>query len=139
MTYGTKDIAGEASFRVPFGLQMVPAFCIGIGILFFPYSPRWLALVGRDEDALHNLARLQSLPITDSRVQTEYRGIISEVRFQQLAIEKAHPGKSGISLEILRWMDLFKRKSWRRTAIGMGVAFFQQFSGINVCCPHSNA
>ena len=85
-------------------------------------------MVHRDEEALKSLARLRYLPATDDRVQTEYRGIIAEVRFQELAIERAHPGKSGVTLEVLRWLDLFKKKSWRRTAIGMGVAFFQQVS-----------
>lgn len=131
ITYGTRYISGEASFRLPFGLQMVSAAIIGIGIHIFPYSPRWLALVGRDDDALESLAKLRRLPNTDERVQTEYRGIIAEVQFQQLVLEKAHPGKSGLKLEVLTWLDLFKKKSWRRTAVGMGVAFFQQFSGIN--------
>ena len=41
-------------------------------------------------------------------------------------LEKYHPGKSGLKLEILTWLDLFKKKTWRRTAVGMRVAFFQQ-------------
>ena len=131
ITYATKLIDGEASFRLPFGLQMVSAVIIGAGIHFFPYSPRWLALVGRDEDSLASLAKLRRLPSTDERLQTEYRGIIAEVQFQRLVLEKTHPGKSGFKLEVLTWLDLFKRKCWRRTAVGMGVAFFQQFSGIN--------
>ena len=110
---------------------MVSAFVIGAGIHFFPYSPRWLALVGRDDDSLASLAKLRRLPTTDERVQTEYRGILAEVQFQNLVLEKTHPGKSGFTLEVLTWLDLFKKKSWRRTAVGMGVAFFQQFSGIN--------
>ena len=71
---------------------MVSAFVIGIGIHFFPYSPRWLALVGRDEDALASLAKLRRLPTTDERVQIEYRGILAEVQFQRLVLEKTHPG-----------------------------------------------
>lgn len=43
-TYGTRHIDGETSFRVPFGLQMVSSALLGLGILAFPYSPRWLAL-----------------------------------------------------------------------------------------------
>ena len=149
ITYGTQFLSGEISFRLPFGLQMVSgelysytsvwrilltktvAAIIGIGIHFFPFSPRWLALVGREEDTLASLAKLRRLPPTDDRVQTEYRGILAEVEFQKLVLERAHPGKSGLKLEVLSWLDLFKKKSWRRTAVGMGVAFFQQFSGIN--------
>ena len=33
-----------------------------------------------------------------------------------------------MKLEVATWLDLFKKKSWRRTAVGTGVAFFQQVS-----------
>lgn len=129
ISYGTQYIDGEASFRVAFGLQMVSAVCIGLGIHIFPYSPRWLALVGRNEDALTSLAKLRQLPTDDERVITEWRGILAEIEFKNVMLEKAHPGQSGFKLEFLTWMDLFKSKIWRRTAVGVGVAFFQQFSG----------
>ena len=131
LTYGTRYIDGEGAFRVPFGLQMVCATLLGTCIHFFPYSPRWLSLVGRDDDALQSLGRLRRLPTSDDRVQTEWRGIMAEVEFQKVLEERTHPGKKGIMLEILQWTDLFKKKVWRRTAVGMGVAFFQQFSGIS--------
>ncbi|GAB1744463.1 hypothetical protein NU219Hw_g1738t1 [Hortaea werneckii] len=74
IAYGCQYIDSEASFRVPFGLQMVSAAIIGTMIHFFPYSPRWLVLVERDEDALESLAKLRRLPATDSRVVTEWPG-----------------------------------------------------------------
>ncbi|KAK7541299.1 general substrate transporter [Phyllosticta citricarpa] len=131
MTYGTQYLDGEASFRLPFGLQMVCAIFLGVGIHFFPYSPRWLGLVGREEDCMESLCKLRRLPRTDHRVQTEYQAIMAEVEFQAIMLEKRHPGARGFKLEFLTWTDLFKKRTWRRTAVGMGVAFFQQFSGIN--------
>lgn len=131
ISYGTQFISGEASFRIPFGLQMVSAVSLGIGIHFFPYSPRWLALVSRKDDSLASLAKLRRLPRTDNRVLTEWHGILAEAEVQKLFLEKAHPGLSGLRREFATWMDLFKRKAWRRTAVGIGVAFFQQFSGVN--------
>ncbi|KAK7513312.1 general substrate transporter [Phyllosticta citriasiana] len=126
MTYGThpRYLAGEASFRLPFGLQMVCAVFLGVGIHFFPYSPRWLGLVGREEDCIESLCKLRRLPRTD-------HPIMVEVEFQARMLEKRHPGARGFKLELLTWTDLFKKRTWRRTAVGMGVAFFQQFSGIN--------
>lgn len=127
--YGTQYVSSEASFRIPFGLQMVSAAVIGFGIHMFPYSPRWLAHVGRDEEALQSLAKLRKLPTLDPRVMTEWRGILAEVDFQQVMLERTHPGKSGFRLEVATWLDLFKKKAWRRTSVGLGIAFFQQFSG----------
>ncbi|KAH1432772.1 hypothetical protein KXX32_002033 [Aspergillus fumigatus] len=112
ITYGTRHMATEACFRLPFGLQMVTATILGAGIHFFPYSPRWLALVNRQDDCMSSLCKLRGLTSSDERVQLEYQQIIAEINFQ-------------------RAMDLFTRKLWKRTAVGVGVAFFQQFSGIN--------
>ncbi|KAG9532581.1 hexose carrier protein, partial [Aureobasidium melanogenum] len=131
ITYGTKELSGEIAYRLPLGLQMVCATLLGVCIHFFPYSPRWLASVGRNEEALSSLCKLRRLPDTDARVRTEYEGILAEVEFETAMQEKRHPGVHGIKLELLSWADLFTKKVWRRTAVGMGVAFFQQFSGIN--------
>lgn len=122
---------GDGSFRLPLGLQMVSATILGVGINFFPYSPRWLALAGRQEECLDSLAKLRRLPRDDNRVQSEYRGILAEVEFQRVMQERLHPGASGVKLEVLGWLDLFRKKLWRRVAVGVGVCFFQQFSGIN--------
>lgn len=133
ITYGTRHLPGEECFRVPFGLQMVSATLLGIGIHFFPFSPRWLALVNRPDDALSALCRLRRLPPTDERIQAEHRGILTEVAIQNKIQEKKHPGIAPGSLksEVYGWLDLLKKKMWRRTVVGVGVAVFQQFSGIN--------
>ncbi|KAJ5475338.1 hypothetical protein N7539_008404 [Penicillium diatomitis] len=131
ITYGTQYITNEASFRLPFALQMVSSTLLGIGIHFFPSSPRWLALVNRCDECLASLGKLRKLPSADERVQAEYKGIITEVEFQRLIREKTHSGVTGIQLEIHSWLDRFRRRNWHRTAVGCGVLFFQQFSGIN--------
>lgn len=131
ITYGTKEIASEVSFRLPLGLQMVCATILGIGIQFFPYSPRWLTLVNRNDECLMSLCKLRGLPPSDARVQKEYKGIVAEIEFNKMVLAKKHPGAGSFKLEVLSWLDLFDRKMLRRTAVGCGVCFFQQFSGIN--------
>lgn len=131
ISFATKFMAGEASFRLPFGLQMVTATALGAGIHFFPYSPRWLALVNRLDECRSSLSKLRGLPGTDERIEEEHRGIVSEIQFQKLVMQKRHPGATGIELEIHSWLDLFGSRMWKRTAVGCGVGFFQQFSGIN--------
>ncbi|RFU33213.1 hypothetical protein B7463_g3126, partial [Scytalidium lignicola] len=131
ITFGTRHLSGEAAFRLPFGLQMVCATILGFGIHFFPYSPRWLSLVGRNEECLQSLCRLRALPADDRRVQAEYRAVMAEVEFQKTLTEQTHPGLKGLKLEAAMWGDLLKRKMWHRSAVGCGAAFFQQFSGIN--------
>lgn len=61
----------------------------------------------------------------------EWTGILAEVEFQHIIQERNHLGKKGLALEVATWLDLLKKRSWKRTAVGCGAAFFQQFSGIN--------
>ncbi|KAJ0370004.1 hypothetical protein COL154_001810 [Colletotrichum chrysophilum] len=131
ITYACKDIAGEASWRVPFALQLPSAMILGAMIQLFPYSPRWLAMQDRHEDCLSSLCKLRKLPASDERVQAEYQGILAEAKFQAVMLERRHPGVRGFKLEVVQWLDLFTIKSWRRTIVGAGVSFFQQFQGVN--------
>ncbi|KAL1866184.1 hypothetical protein Daus18300_006848 [Diaporthe australafricana] len=132
ITYGTREIASDWSFRLPFILQMVPALVVGIGIQFFPCSPRWLAMRHRDEDSLQSLERLRRLPRTDGRVQQEWKGILREVELQELVLHREHGAHTNfVVLEFKQWGDLFKPKYLRRTTVALAIPFFQQFSGIN--------
>jgi sugar porter (SP) family MFS transporter len=131
ITYGTRLMAGEVAFRLSLGLQIICATLLGAGIHLFPYSPRWLTLVGRNEECLASLSKLRGLPSTDPRMQKEFKGIVAEVKFNKMVLADRHPGASAFKLEVLSWLDLFDRKMWRRTVVGCGVCFFQQSSGIN--------
>ncbi|KAH6957317.1 general substrate transporter [Fusarium avenaceum] len=116
ITYGCRDISNHWAFRLPFLLQMAPALMVGIGIQFFPFSPRWLAMHRRNEDALHSLEKLRRLPGTDARVQAEWKGIVREVEAQQMLLDREHDTtKNPIALEFQQWGDLFKPKYIRCT------------------------
>ena len=131
ITYGTRAIEGDWAFRLPFILQMLPALMVGCGIHFFPYSPRWLAMRGRDEDSLQSLARLRRVPVHDDIVQAEWKGILTEVRFQQEMLSRDHGDARGLKAELLQWIDLFRPKYLKRTLVALGIPLAQQFSGIN--------
>jgi len=143
ITYGTQYIPSQWAWRLPFLLQIIPGVVLGVGILFLPFSPRWLASKGRDKEALSNLAKLRSLPETDQRVQLEYFDILAEVALHQEISAERHPhlqdGSKGsrLKLEISAWGDCFKSGCWRRTHVGIGIMFFQQFVGINALIYYS--
>lgn len=143
ITYGTQYMSGEWSWRLPFLIQIFPAIVLGIGIIFLPFSPRWLCSKDRDEEALHALAKLRQLPTTDRRVQLEWFDIRAEVALHHEISAERHPHLqkrtvgNRIKLEIASWTDLFRRGCWRRTFVGAGLNFFQQFVGINALIYYS--
>lgn len=61
-----------AAWRIPLALQLVPAIILGIGILFMPFSPRWLINVGREDEALTVLSNSRRLPRESELVQIEF-------------------------------------------------------------------
>ena len=132
VTYGTRYMAGEWSWRLPFLLQMVPGFVLVAGVIILPFSPRWLASKGRKEEALNSLAKLRNLPASDRRIRQEYLDILSEVAFHQRMNAEKHPKlqsgskKDAFLLELASWADCFKKGCWRRTHVGVMLAFFQQ-------------
>ncbi|KAF2641570.1 arabinose-proton symporter [Massarina eburnea CBS 473.64] len=142
-TYGTRYMSSEWAWRLPFLIQMIPGLILGVGIIFLPYSPRWLSSKGRDAEALEVLSRLRRLPTTDSRVHQEWCEIRAEVAFKQEISRERHPDLQGNTrsnrwkLELVAWTDCFKKGCWRRTMVGCGIMFFQQFVGINALIYYS--
>ncbi|RSL59933.1 hypothetical protein CEP54_007056 [Fusarium duplospermum] len=144
ITYGTRYISCHWSWQLPFLIQILPGLVLGFGAVFLPYSPRWLASKDREDEALANLAKLRALPATDPRVQREWMEIIAEARFQTGILKERHPRlteRTEISgrmrLEFVSWTDCLKPGCWRRTLVGAGIMFFQQFVGINALIYYS--
>ena len=143
ITYGTRYMAGEWAWRLPFLLQLIPGLILGTGILFLPFSPRWLVSKGQDAEALAALGKLRQIPTTDDRVQQEWLDVRAEIAFHKETSALRHPRlqvpskMNRIKLEVASWMDCFRRGCWRRTHIGIGIMLFQQYVGINALIYYS--
>lgn len=108
-----------ASFRTAWGIQFVPAFLLLIGAPFLPRSPRWLAKVGREEQAIDVLVRIQAGGNRDDPlVVAEWEEIAATLRAERESL----PG----------WRRFIKNGMWRRTFAGASVQAWQQLSGANV-------
>ncbi|KAM0237790.1 hypothetical protein ACHAP5_008960 [Fusarium lateritium] len=146
ITYATKDMDSHWSWQLPFLIQIFPGLFLGFGAIFLPFSPRWLASKGREQEALDNLVKIRQVPETDARVKHEWIEILAEARFQKVVFAGRHPvltapgNKSitnSIKLEIISWTDCFKAGCRRRVLVGAGLMFFQQFIGINALIYYS--
>jgi len=122
--YGCSYIPGTASFRTAWGTQFVPCFFLIIGLPFLPRSPRWLAKVGRDAEAIQTLANIQAGGNTqDPRVIAEWEEITTVMRAELEA------GKG--------WRKFVRNGMWKRTMAGMTVQAWQV--SLSRFCPRNCA
>ncbi|MQA88200.1 MAG: sugar porter family MFS transporter [Streptosporangiales bacterium] len=106
-------LAPFGAWRWMFGLAAVPAILLVIGAYIQPESPRWLVKKGREAEAREVLSR--------SRDATELEAELAEIR-QVVAAERSQ----------IRIGELFGDVRLRRILlVGVGLAVFQQISGIN--------
>ncbi|KAI9323702.1 general substrate transporter [Dichotomocladium elegans] len=121
--YGAQFIRGSnytAAFRIPWGVQAIPAAILFIGMFFFPHSPRWLADVGRMDDAIKVLADIHGNgDVNHPRVRQEIEEIEAVIQFDR---EQASH----------RYTDIFKRQYAYRSFLGIALQVWQQLTGMNI-------
>ncbi|KAK6825864.1 MFS glucose transporter mfs1 [Apiospora arundinis] len=122
----------QAAWRIPFAVQIIPALVLGIGMLFFPESPRYFLMRHQEDKALSALAQLRRCHPDTEWLRHEYLAIKAEVMFDESIDRDRHHGKGGVSLYLAQYAHLVSSwPSFKRLAIGCCIMFFQQFIGCN--------
>ena len=104
--------AGMEGWRWMLGLAVVPALVFGVGMFFLPETPRWLIRGGQHEVAHRVLIRIRELADVD-------------VEIEEIKASLAQQTESG------RWVDLLSQQVRPALIVGLGLAIFQQITGIN--------
>ena len=104
--------AAAEDWRWPLGLAFIPATILFIGMYFLPETPRWLVSKNREEEARQVLSR--------SRSEEEVDSEISEIR----EVEQEEEEQVGYGELFAPWVRPM-------IVVGIGLAVFQQFVGIN--------
>jgi sugar porter (SP) family MFS transporter len=103
---------GEDAWRWMFGLGAVPSVLFLSGVLWLPESPRWLMKAGKAADAEKILLRIGDASFAD---QTKND------------IQQSLSGSNDTSFK-----DVFGKAVRPAVIVGIALAVFQQFCGINV-------
>ncbi|CEL11116.1 Putative MFS sugar transporter [Aspergillus calidoustus] len=120
------------SWRLPLGLQIAPAVILGVGMIFFPDSPRWLLMKERDDEALSALSRLRRQARDSLPLQNEYLEIRASIMLENTFAREHFPNLSGVKLHAAQYLSFLTTWSrFKRLTIGCCVMFFQQFMGCN--------
>jgi len=106
-----RDIGPEA-WRWMFGLGTVPSFLFLIGVFFLPESPRFLLYKGREKESRKVLGRIGDQAFVDDSVEA-IRNTMDQEKTSHIS-------------------SIFTKALLPVMVIGIGLAVFQQFCGINV-------
>ena len=131
---GTGDGQTDLAWMLPSIIQGIPAAILAVGIWWLPFSPRWLAKKGRDEEALKVLSLLRKVPVEHELVQVEFKEIKAECLFEQRAFAKNFPHlaerekTSILTSEVAQYWNIIRTKdNFKRVATAWLVMFFQQW------------
>ncbi|KAJ1731677.1 hypothetical protein LPJ72_003813 [Coemansia sp. Benny D160-2] len=118
--YGCHFIKSNASWRIPIGIQIVPAAILFCSMMFMPFSPRWLIDHDRPDEAQKVLARLRAGgDMQDPEVVQELDDIKEAVRVER-------------ETAVRSYFELLRFPIRRRVALGVAIQALQQLTGINV-------
>jgi sugar porter (SP) family MFS transporter len=105
---------GQSAWRWMFGLTAAPSLLFFFGMFTVPESPRWLAKNGNPALAKKVLAR------------------IGGENYGAAAMTEINSTLAGEEIQHVRFADLLDPKMAKVLMLGVGLAVFQQWCGINV-------
>jgi sugar porter (SP) family MFS transporter len=101
----------SGNWRAMFGVVLIPAFILLIGMLFLPETPRWLIANNQEQRAREVLQKIRS---SSFEVEEDIRLIQEGVQYTQGS-----------------WLELFSKQYGLPTFIAVTIAIFNQLTGIN--------
>lgn len=118
---------------MPICLQLAPAVILFVGMIFMPFSPRWLVHHGREEEARKVLSSLRGLSEDHELVELEFLEIKAQSLFEkrtqaEMFPELREPTAWNIfKLQFVAIKKLFQTKAmFKRVVIASVTMFFQQ-------------
>lgn len=103
---------GVDAWRWMVGLGAVPSLLFVIGVLWLPESPRWLVKAGQDAKAAKILEKIGGSNYAASTIPSIKNSLSGDVK--------------------MSYASVFEKSVLPAVLVGIGLAIFQQFCGINV-------
>jgi len=114
LAYIVADVLNSADWRTMFAIAAVPGIILIIGVFIVPESSRWYVKVGRSKDARKSLEKV-----------TEPGDVDKELADVQAQVDaEAAEGEA-------TWGEVFSPRVRKALIVGVGLAIFQQITGIN--------
>ncbi len=104
---------GQTGWRWMFGVTAIPSLFFFAGMFAIPESPRWLAKNGKNREARAILSRIGGETYADRAITDIESTLVNEIKK-------------------VNFRDLLEARMVRILILGIGLAVFQQWCGINV-------
>ncbi|KAJ5490872.1 High-affinity fructose transporter ght6 [Penicillium diatomitis] len=119
INFGTEKKTSTASWRIPMGITYLWALILGIGMAFFPESPRYDYRHGKVDKAISTLSKIYGVPRNHRALHLEFDEI------KQKYEEEVKNGQAS-------WVQMFRAPTMaRRVVIGVVLQALQQLTGAN--------
>ncbi|KAJ5247592.1 hypothetical protein N7468_002575 [Penicillium chermesinum] len=119
INFGTEKNTDTSSWRIPLGITYLWALILGVGMLFFPESPRFDYRHNKVDAAMNNLAKIYGVPQNHRALQIEFEEIKEKYEEE---VRNGNP----------TWMQFFKAPTMpRRVVVGVALQALQQLTGAN--------
>ena len=113
-------LTGEGRWRAMFAIAVIPGVLLIIGFMIVPESARWLLKVGRRDEARAALVKLDP-DVADQQLEDVEADLKREAEEGQAT-----------------WAEVFSKGLRKPLSIGIGLAVFQQVTGINAIIYYAN-
>ncbi|KAK2745863.1 hexose transporter hxt1 [Myotisia sp. PD_48] len=119
INFGTEARSDTSSWRIPMGVTFIWVLILGIGIIFFPETPRYDYRHNKVEKAKRTMMKLYGIPENHVKLREEFEEI-------QQGYEEEIAGKNE------PWYSIFRAPTMPyRLALGIVLQALQQLTGAN--------
>jgi sugar porter (SP) family MFS transporter len=114
-------LTGSDRWRLMFALAVIPGVALAVGFTIMPESARWLLKVGRRDKARESLVKVDGPEAADEELATLEANVEAEAKEGEAT-----------------WSEVFSPGLRRALWVGVGLAAFQQITGINAIIYYAN-
>lgn len=114
-------LTGSDRWRLMFALAVIPGVALAVGFLVMPESARWLLKIGRRDAASASLVKVDGADVADAHLATLETDLEAEAQEGQAS-----------------WSEVLSPGLRRALWVGVGLAVFQQVTGINAIIYYAN-
>lgn len=112
-------LAETGDWRLMLGLAIIPGALLALIMLTMPESPRWLMKAGRRDDASESITKVHGPAHADDELD-------------------AVADDLAVNADQASWGEVFSKKLRKPLMVGVGLAVFQQITGINAIIYYAN-